>query len=305
MSASKITLNILVGTMVAIWCGNFLVLKVCLREMPAIGLSAFRVIGAALILLPILLLSRSRHGFRGLGATDYLIFCKLAVLGLILNQTLFIAGLQHSTAAHTAIVVTFGPLFTVLFAWFRKQESLSPRRLLGMLVSMCGIVLLNFDDHFALQKGYLLGDLLTLTGSMAFAYYTVLSKSAVASYGPVRATALTYIAGAILFLPVGLPIIASANWSGMKWTTTVAFVYVAVVSSVLAPLIFYYALRRMSASSLASLTYLQPVVTTIASVMLLSERLEINFVTGAALVMIGVVLSRQRSERLQSAEVRG
>jgi len=72
-----------------------------------------------------------------------------------------------------------------------------------------------------------------------------------------------------------------------------AFFYVAVLASVLAPLIFYYALRYMSASRLAALTYLQPVVTTISSVLILSEKLTLNFLVGAGVVLTGILLTQR------------
>ena len=76
----------------------------------------------------------------------------------------------------------------------------------------------------------------------------------------------------------------------------VAFFYVAVLSSVLAPLIFYYALRHMSASRLAALTYLQPVLTTISSVLILSEKLTLNFVLGGSIVLTGILLTQRAGQ---------
>ncbi len=40
-----------------------------------------------------------------------------------MNQVLFISGLKFTTVAHSALVVTFGPLFTLLFAWQRARKN--------------------------------------------------------------------------------------------------------------------------------------------------------------------------------------
>jgi drug/metabolite transporter (DMT)-like permease len=58
-------------------------------------------------------------------------------------------------------------------------------------------------------------------------------------------------------------------------------------------LIFYYALRSMSASRLAALTYLQPVVTTVSSVLILSEKLTLNFILGGSIVLTGILLTQR------------
>jgi drug/metabolite transporter (DMT)-like permease len=297
MRPARIRFYFLITLLVLLWCGNFIALKLCLQVMPALGVSAFRVTSAAVILVVVYVYSRRQRSFRPLRRADYGFFFKLALTGLVINQTLFVLGLSYTTVAHSALIVTFGPLFTLIFAWLRRQELLTSRKIMGMLLSVGGIVLLNFNKDFTLQTQNLLGDFFTLMGSMAFAYFTVLSKNAASTYGPVPSTCFTYFAGACMFLPVGLPFICRVDWFRLTWGSYLAFFYVAALSSVVAQLIFYYALRRMSASRLAALTYLQPIVTTISSVTLLSERLSINFIIGGSIVLSGIVLTQRPSSR--------
>jgi drug/metabolite transporter (DMT)-like permease len=298
MRATQLRLQLLLASMVAIWCGNFIALKVCLQVMSPVGVTAFRVVAAAALLFCIQHYSPGRYAFDKLRKQDYWLFLKLAFLGLLLNQILFISGLKFTTVAHSALVVTFGPLFTLLFAWQRGQEKLTATNLFGMMLSIGGIFWLNLDKDMKLQTAYLAGDLLTLGGSVAFAYYTVMSKPVAAQYGTVSATAFTYLAGAFVFLPAGLPALVTQPWLELSWGVLLAFFYVAVLASVLAPLIFYYALRYISASRLAALTYVQPVVTTASSVLILSEKLTLNFLLGATVVLTGILLT-QRPPRSQ------
>lgn len=297
MRAGQLKLQILLASMVAIWCGNFIALKVCLQVLSPVGVTAFRVISAAALLFYIQKYSPDRYAFDKLRKSDYWLFLKLAFVGLLLNQVLFISGLKYTTVAHSALVVTFGPLFTLLFAWHRGQEKLTSRSLFGMALSICGIFFLNLDRNLNVQTTYLVGDLLTLGGSVAFAYYTVMSKNVAAKYGAVSATAFSYLAGAFVFLPVGLPALVTLPWLELSWGVLAAFFYVAVLASVLAPLIFYYALRYMSASRLAALTYAQPLVTTVSSVLILSEKLTLNFIVGGSIVLTGILLTQRPSAR--------
>ena len=122
----------MLASMVAIWCGNFIALKVCLRVLSPVGVTAFRVVAAALLLFFIQRYSPDRYAFDKLGKSDYWLFLKLAFVGLLMNQVLFISGLKFTTVAHSALVVTFGPLFTLLFAWQRGQEKLTSTSLFGM-----------------------------------------------------------------------------------------------------------------------------------------------------------------------------
>ena len=297
MRPARIKFYCLITLLVLLWCGNFIALKVCLHVMPPLGVTAFRVTSAALILIGVFFYSRRQRKFRPLRKEDWGFFFKLALTGLVINQTLFVLGLSYTTASHSALIVTFGPLFTLIFAWLRGQELLTPKKLGGMSLSVAGILLLNFNKDLTLQTQNLLGDLCTLMGSMAFAYFTVLSKNAASIYGPVPSTCFIYFAGASMFLPIGLPFVLKVNWFSLSWGSYLAFFYVAALSSVVAQLIFYYALRRMSASRLATLTYLQPVVTTISSVTLLSEKLTLNFIIGGTVVLSGIVLTQRPGSR--------
>ena len=247
-----------------------------------------------LLLLVIQRYSPGRYAFSKLRKPDYWLFLKLAFVGLLLNQVLFISGLKFTTVAHSALVVTFGPLFTLLFAWQRGQEKLTGTNLFGMALSICGIFFLNLDKNLNLQTAYLVGDLLTLAGSVAFAYYTVMSKHVAAQ---VRFGFGNHVHLSRWRLRVSAGGLA-CHWSpcpgwSFPWGVLLAYFYVAVLASVLAPLIFYYALRSMSASRLAALTYLQPVVTTISSVLILSEKLTLNFILGGSVVLTGILLTQR------------
>jgi drug/metabolite transporter (DMT)-like permease len=101
---------------------------------------------------------------------------------------------------------------------------------------------------------------------------------------------------------VGLPAIVSVSWLELSWGVLLAYLYVAVLASVLAPLIFYYALRSMSASRLAALTYLQPVVTTVSSVLILSEKLTLNFILGGSIVLTGILLTQRSGHGRPAAQ---
>ena len=114
MRVVKIKLYILIGSLIVIWCGNFIALKVCLRAMSPLGVTSFRTTAAAIILYVIHRVRKDRQAIHGLKVSDYLFFFKLAFLGLVLNQLLFITGLDLTTVAHSAVIVTFGPLFTMI-----------------------------------------------------------------------------------------------------------------------------------------------------------------------------------------------
>lgn len=69
----------------------------------------------------------------------------------------------------------------------------------------------------------------------------------------------------------------------------------AVFGSVLAYLIFYWALRHMEASRLSASSYLIPILAIILGILLLGERVTPNLLIGGPLVLGGVYLAERRA----------
>jgi drug/metabolite transporter (DMT)-like permease len=71
-----------------------------------------------------------------------------------------------------------------------------------------------------------------------------------------------------------------------------SILYIALIGSVLAYMVFYRALKVMSASQLASLTYLEPVVTITAAIIILHEHVTLQILTGGGVILCGVYLTQ-------------
>ena len=67
-----------------------------------------------------------------------------------------------------------------------------------------------------------------------------------------------------------------------------------VAPSIVGYLIYSYALRHLSASRVASATYVQPVLATLMAVLFLGEQPGLRYACGAAVVLVGVWLVQWR-----------
>src|ERR671917_1849023 len=106
--------------------------KIVLRAMPSTALAAARVAGGALAFL---LLSRSLKRITVAGRADYLRFALYGLLGVALNQLLFIKGLSLSTVINANLLGTMIPVFTLAASVALGRESFSPRVAAGLAVA--------------------------------------------------------------------------------------------------------------------------------------------------------------------------
>jgi drug/metabolite transporter (DMT)-like permease len=295
-------LAVLISVMVLSWAFNFIFGKLALRHFDPLTLAAFRVELAALVMVGVYLAMPARWHTQfawGEGQTrfdrhDLWKFVQLGILGVVLNQMLFTVGLNYTTVGHSALIVGMGPINVLLLARLMGLEAVTARKLAGMGLAFAGVAVLVAERGFSLQAGTWLGDLIMFSGSLAFCFYTVIGKKVAARYDSVAMNLYTYVIAAILVLPVAIWCGARLDWAAVGWEGWLGLAYMSVFASVVAYLIYYWALRHMAASRLAAFSYLMPLLATVLGILLLGERITANLLVGGALVLVGVWLTERK-----------
>ena len=214
----------------------------------------------------------------------------LGIFGIALNQVFFILGMARTTVAHASLIIATTPVQVLVMAWLRGQETLSGRKMLGMLTAFGGIAALNLAPGRVEHGATPLGDLLVFLAALTFALYTVAGRETAQLHGSITVNTLGFLAGALVLLPVGLWQGWQFDWTRATWGGWTSLVYMAACGSVLSYLIFNYALGQISASRVASFTYSQPLIATAISVLALGEPVTWGVVGGGVLVLSGVWL---------------
>ena len=291
-------LTVLITVMVLSWAFNFIFGKLALRHFDPLTLAVFRVELAALVMVAVYLAMPARwhDEIAGSGRQtrfdrhDLRKFLQLGILGVVLNQMLFTVGLNYTTVGHSALIIGVGPINTLLLARFFGLEHITWHKLAGMGMAFLGVAVLLSERGLGLHTGNWVGDLITLSGSTAFALYTVLGKQVAARYDSIAMNLYNYAIGAILVLPLAIWRGVRLDWGAVGWEGWVGLTYMAVFASVVAYLIYYWALRHMAASRLAAFSYLMPLLATILGILLLGEHVTWYLLFGGAFILLGVSL---------------
>jgi len=105
-------------------------------------------------------------------------------------------------------------------------------------------------------------------------------------------TAFSHYAGALMVLPVAIyravTLGSAEHWRAIAWTGWAALLYMAIFSSAVAYLFYFWLLRYLEASQLSAFTYLLPVVATILGILWLGEKGSWDQVLGGVLALGGV-----------------
>jgi drug/metabolite transporter (DMT)-like permease len=212
-----------------------------------------------------------------------------ALLGVVINQELFINGLARTTATNATVLGTTIPVFTTLFAFALGREPWRPRRALGVAVAFAGAAVLVGFERLSLASAHLTGSAMVLLNAASYGLFLVLVRPLAARYDPMGLVAVLFAFGVPMVAPLGL-----FAWSRVDALTArdVGFLaFLVAVPTVGAYALVQTALARAEASLVASYIYLQPVVTAAGAFLLLDERPGPRTLAAAALVFGGVWLS--------------
>jgi drug/metabolite transporter (DMT)-like permease len=265
--------------------GTYLVAKRALAEVPVATLVLWRflVSGAVFALLVTALPGPTLPPRRAVAATF-----ALGFLAGPLNQGLFFAGLQRSTAAHAALLYALTPIGVYLYSVLRGREAPSARAGVGLLLAFAGALVLLLAHGLRALTGVFVGDVLILGAVSAWVVYTAEGKAFIGEHGALRATAWSMIAGALWLVPLAPWVLRPEFVLGASAVVKGSIAYLALLTSVVSYLLWYWALGRTDASKVAVFSNLQPVATAVAAWLVLGEHIGWEVAVGGALVLAGV-----------------
>jgi drug/metabolite transporter (DMT)-like permease len=286
-------LYLLLAVMILGWSGNYIAGKIALREFPALLLLSWRALFAGAFILPAYFWERAHGGGRWTWS-DAPMLVAIGLFGIAGNQALFVLGLSHTSVAHAAIFANLTPLMVLALSRMRGLEKITGRKLAGMAIALSGVTLLKVLEHATSgpAAGWL-GDALIFSGSFVFSLFTVFGKPLARRHSAITVNTFAYVTGAIALSPMLVWQSAGVRLGAISWGAWAAAAYMAMFSSVVSYLIYYFALARMVPSRVSVFSYFQPPLAAALGVIILGESLTIPLIVSAVIIFIGVFLTER------------
>ena len=268
---------ILAASVPLLWGIGFTFAKAGLNEFPPLFLMGLRFSLASLVLVWFVPIPRSQ-----LKQIFWISF-----VGSTLQYGMTFKGLSMIDASLAIIIIHLEVPFSVLLAAIILKDKPGIQRILGMLISFAGIVLIAGQPSL---RGQLSAILLTAAGAMMWAVGQVMVKRL---KNPPSGFALTawigvfsgpqMILGSFIFEDSQLESLSNASWIG--WGV---ILYLALIMTVLGYGIWYSILSRNPVSKVMPVMLLLPVFTIASSMFFLGEHPSLMIFMGAAVVIGGV-----------------
>lgn len=271
-----------------IWGLQQVVLKAAAADVAPLLQIALRS-GIAAVLVGLLML---RQGVRWSPADGTLRPGLLVGFLFALEFLLVGEGLRFTSASHMVVFLYTAPIFVALgLHWRLPAERLAVPQWLGVVLAFGGIAVtfLGRGEPSRAWSDMLRGDILALLAGVAWGATTVAVRLSSLAREPATKTLLYQLVGAfILLTPAAFALGQGGfNHTPLAWGS---LLFHALVVSFASYLAWFWLLRHYLASRLGVFSFLTPLFGVAFGVILLDEPLEPGFVTGALMVMAGIVM---------------
>jgi drug/metabolite transporter (DMT)-like permease len=270
MSARSWALLILLGLL---WGGSFFFVRVAVAEIDPLTLVFLRVVLAAGVLWPVVLIARSDLGaYRG----HLPAFLLLAVLNNVIPFTLIVAGQTAIGAGLASIINATTPLWTALVArGFGVEARLPAHKLAGIVIGIAGAALM-FAPAVA-------GAAISYGFAATFARRFKKVPPMLVATGQLTASSLLMTPVALVAGNIPAALAASPQ-------TIATVVALAILATAFAYILFFELIASAGASNAALVTLVVPISAVVLGTVLLGERLDAWELAGMAVILVSLVV---------------
>jgi drug/metabolite transporter (DMT)-like permease len=257
-------------------------------EFGPVALAFVRVAGAALLLVPLMLLKQQGGAWRTHGRA-------IAGIGIVNSALPFLLYAVAALALTTALLSVFNatvPIWGALIAWLWLKDQLSASRWLGLAIGVAGVVGLGWGkaDLTAGAHGVSAAigvaaclaatALYGLGANMSRRWLQGLPPLAVAA-GSQAAATLALVVPAVLWWP-------AVNPGATAWAAAIAL---SLLCTGLAYVLFFRLIARTGAATATSVTFLIPAFALLWGFLALGEVPTGTMLVGCAVILLGTALA--------------
>jgi drug/metabolite transporter (DMT)-like permease len=277
-----------VGSLSLLWGPMFLYINLAVKEIPPFTLGASRFILAALILYAILKIQG-----RSL-PKDRATWKHFIISGLTQNAlpfTLASWGQQYIDSVLAAVLFATTPLFTMLMArLLHSDETLSYGKIVGATIGFGGVLALFLPG---LSSGFQLtlwGMIAIIGSAVSIGLALVYTQKNLLGMPPLVAPTGQIITAVILLTPLSLIVDKPFSLPMPSLTAIGALLLITILSTVVAFILYFRIIEKVTATEISLTTYLNPVIAAILGVIILGETFGPSTFVGSSLIIIGAAV---------------
>lgn len=274
--------------------------KLGIYGFSSIQIASLRIIFGALIFL--LILGVWKRELLKIKIRDIGLFLGLGLGSLLLFTVCYFTTINMASLSVAAILLYTSPIWVMLMSLVCFKEEMTKKKILAVVMAFTGCVLVSGigGDNDLTMAAVGIG----LMSAIGYALYSILGTFALQKYQPLTVTTYTFLCGSVGAIIISNPlvmvrkIVRSGEIVRFEIVKLMAFIILTAFLTAVLPYLFYtMGLANMRASSAAIIASIEPVVATIAGVVVFKEHMTLAAVVGIVLVLGAIVVLNVNLDR--------
>ena len=233
---------------------------------------------------------------------DFPKFVVAAFFGVALNMLAFFKGLQFTTPINGSVIMVTTPIIVLILSAIILGEKITRIKVLGIFAGLSGALILSvYNRSTSSGDNILLGNFLILVNAASYSYYLILIKKLTNKYHPYTFIKWLFLFGTLFVLPFGYNELSVVNWGSFTPYIWFSILFVLVCATFATYLLNPLALRKLSATTVSTFVYIQPIFAGVFAIMMGSDSLSAIKILAAALIFLGVYLV-SKNPKLQATK---
>jgi drug/metabolite transporter (DMT)-like permease len=281
-----------VTLLVGVLSVSFAAIFIRLADAPPLVIAAYRLSIASAILVPIAAM-KSGHVLKDLSRRDMLLILLSSVF-VAVHFALWITSLSYTSITSSMVLVTSHPVFVAATSYFLWGERLDKVAVGGIVVTLLGVIIINYGDFTFTEKAFW-GDLLALIAGLAMGAYLIIGGQIRSRIGILPYLALIYSGAAVMLLATAM--ITGHSLIGYSNVTYVMMVLLALVPQLIGHSCLNLTVRLIPVTLVSVAILGEPVGATVLGYLILDEVPHANEITGGLLILVGIFTVMRRTPK--------
>ncbi|MDR7075344.1 drug/metabolite transporter (DMT)-like permease [Neobacillus niacini] len=277
--------------MIAVSAALWGIIAIFVRNLANIGFTPMEIVTlrvvSAVVLLGLIGILKYKEQLK-IRFSDTRYFIGTGVFSIVLFNWCYFTSINQMSLSFAVILLYTAPAFVVVLSFFFLKEKLDRWKIISVLGTLTGCVLIAGVGVFETTTISLAGIITGLGAGFGYALYTIFGKFALKKYSPFTVTFYTFLVASIALLPI------TDMWKKASILVSAEVLFYGIglglFPTVLAYLLYTKGLEKMDSSKAAIIATVEPVVATLLSVFLYNEGFGLWQFIGSLLILFSVIL---------------
>ena len=210
------------------------------------------------------------------------IFC-IGLLGTFLYNLFLYLGINNMHASQAFIINYLWPIMTVIFACILLKEKMTSRKMIAIVLSFIGVIIVTSNGNLSIESSSLIGALFCILAAISYGLFSVLNK--LKNYNKYLSIMLYYFSSFLVSLIYTL---ISKEWYIPRTNQLFGLLWIGLFTDAIAFTSWVLALEKGDTAKISNLAYVTPFLSLIWTGIILKEQIRIYSVIGLLIIILGI-----------------